>query len=161
MATPAQDYIRRLVDGRFPFQPNGLYLLLSDIKDPGRYHWGLYLSIGRGHGRVFNMVNSEKTNWEWDYQEGPTSGVPGSINLLIAFKLGDIEPDWHEALALRLSMVSRDEPISCRVWAKRALSELDGEDYIKLGRSVEELENYALMRLEFLPKSEGQEARIF
>ncbi|KAJ5094388.1 hypothetical protein N7456_010249 [Penicillium angulare] len=162
MATAAQAFLARLESGNFEFEPNGFYMLLSELKDPGKYHWGLYLAYNQRDGRVFHLEKSEETNMEWKFQSDPTTEAWVSKALRLAYKLGEIEPDWHEALALRISMVSRDEPVTCLTWLKRALRELHEEDYITLTRSITQLEFDALSRAYTLPRQPGgNDRRVF
>ena len=55
----------------------------------------------------------------------------------------------HDALAKRLTEIpvqpsSRYGPITCRVWVKEALEELDNEGYIKLQGKVNDIEQEAI-----------------
>lgn len=65
------------------------------------------------------------------------------MNLLAALKIAVMDPILHDPLATRLPQVSQTPPVTCRVWLKRALEELDEEGYIELLGSVDRIEEQA------------------
>ena len=131
------------------FETNGLYLLLSDIGAERQFHWGFYLAKGPTDGVIFHLISGPQTGNTWQYQTKPSTNVPNSVNLLVAVKIAVMDPGLHDALAKRLTEIpvqpsSRYGPITCRVWVKEALEELDEEGYIKLRGKVNDIEQEAI-----------------
>ncbi|KAL5336017.1 hypothetical protein BJX70DRAFT_401076 [Aspergillus crustosus] len=114
------------------FETDGLYILLSDLGDERQFHWGFYLAKSPDHGQVMHFVNNTDTNHEWKFISRESVGVPKSLTLLVASKIAVMETALHEPLDEKLAQVSTTEPITCRVWLKRALELLDDEGFIKL-----------------------------
>lgn len=131
------------------FDTNGLYLLLSDLGDGYRFHWGLYLAKSGDSGTIFHITNSDDDAKAWVYEAKESGNVGKSQRLLIGLKIAVMDPALHESLQGRLQQVpiaysSRfKEEITCRVWAKEALFELDSEGYISLTVPVEDIEEEA------------------
>lgn len=133
------------------FDTNGLYVLLTDIGAELQFHWGFYLATRPEEGMVFHLINNASTNNVWKYQAKFSTGVPNSLNLLFALKIAVLDPALHTALGDRLAQIPvapspRYGPITCRVWLKEALSELDNEGFIKLIKCVNKVEDEALMQ---------------
>ncbi|KAJ0414820.1 hypothetical protein BJY00DRAFT_294495 [Aspergillus carlsbadensis] len=78
------------------------------------------------------MVNNADTNYKWQYKAKTSYGVPGSLLLIFALKIGVMDPGLHPPLEARLDPVSAEPPVTCRIWLLRALEDLDDEGYIKL-----------------------------
>lgn len=127
------------------FDPNGLYILVSDIGAEAQFHWGLYLATSAKAGQIFHMVNNKDTGYKWQYQAKPSQNVPSSLTLLVGRKIAVMDPSLHGPLAERLAAVSTTPPVTCRLWLKRALSDLDDEGYIKLNKSVDWIEEEAFI----------------
>ncbi|KAJ9293156.1 hypothetical protein DTO271G3_8100 [Paecilomyces variotii] len=132
---------------------NGLYILLSDIGAELQFHWGLYLAKEPTHGVIFHVICGPHTGNKWKYQMKLSSNVPSSFNLLLAIKIAVIDPVLHDSLAERLAQVpvqdsSRYGRITCRVWLKEALEELDNEGYIALKATVNKIEEDAIIEAE-------------
>lgn len=143
-------YEKAMPSDPITFETNGFYLLLSDIGAARQFHWGLYLAKGPSNGTTFHLIKGPHTGNKWQYQSKTTTNVPNSVNLLVAIKIAVMDPSLHEALANRLAEVpvtasSRYGPITCRVWVKEALHELDDEGYIAInpGSNVDEIEHDA------------------
>ncbi|KAL1873745.1 hypothetical protein Plec18167_006263 [Paecilomyces lecythidis] len=135
--------------GDINLDPNGLYILLSDIGAEFRFHWGLYLAKESAYGTIFHVINGPHTGNKWEYQTKSSNRIPYSLNLLLAIKIAVIDPVLHDALAERLAQVpvrdsGRYGPVSCRVWLKEALEELDNEGYIALKAPVSQIEEDAI-----------------
>ncbi|KAE8151742.1 hypothetical protein BDV25DRAFT_138563 [Aspergillus avenaceus] len=126
------------------FDPNGLYILISDIGSDIQFHWALYLAATSHHGMMFHMIWSIETGHKWQYQVKSIMGTPNSLNLLVALKIATMEPALHAALTDRLALIPHTAPITCRLWLKRALHDLDEEGYIQLTGKVDEIEQEAL-----------------
>ncbi|KAE8417866.1 hypothetical protein BDV36DRAFT_255611 [Aspergillus pseudocaelatus] len=137
------------------FDRNGLYILVSDIGSDIQFHWAFYLVQSRGQGIMFHVINSLETSNQWQYQTKPIIGTPYSLNLLVAVKIAVMDPALHRALADRLAAVPDTPPITCRLWLKRALLELDEEGYIQLTGKVDDIEQEALIEA-----AENQPRRI-
>lgn len=127
------------------FEANGLYIFLTDIGAERQFHWGFYLAKGPKNGVIFHMINSVRTGDKWEYQAKSSNTVPYSKMLLLALNIAVIEPELHDALAQRLPAVSSDGAITCRVWLRNALQELDDEGFIKLIASVDKVEEEAVI----------------
>ncbi|KAK2762048.1 hypothetical protein FQN54_001054 [Arachnomyces sp. PD_36] len=128
------------------FDPNGLYIVLSDIGAIDRFHWGLYLATSEDIGVIFHLTNPPNSS-EWIYETRTTSNMRQSVNLLVATKiavidpvLGGIMPDRLAQIPIQYSARFRED-ITCRVWLKEALFALDEEGFIKLTASVDDVEN--------------------
>ncbi|KAK1144126.1 hypothetical protein N8T08_005788 [Aspergillus melleus] len=121
------------------FDTNGLYILVSNIGAVRQFHWGLYLATTPNDGRVSHMVNNIETGYKWRYRTRISNNVPISKSLIVAVKIAVMDPALHGALAGRLKVVSEDPPISCLIWLRRALKDLDDEGFIKLFAKVEDI----------------------
>jgi hypothetical protein len=119
---------------------DGLYIIVRDLGDTYRFHWGLYLATRTSTGDLSHAVNTVNKN-SWAYE------VRRDINLidwrfLAAVKVGIIETELHDALRSRLREIPMGyssrfkEDMSCRVWVKEALFALDNEGFIQLVGSV-------------------------
>lgn len=62
-----------------------------------------------------------------------------SKTLLVALKIAVMDPCLHEPLAERLAAVPVTQSVTCRLWLRQALFDLDNEGYIKLTRTVDEV----------------------
>ncbi|KAF2490045.1 hypothetical protein BU16DRAFT_169152 [Lophium mytilinum] len=77
--------------------------------------------------------------------------VPNSLNLLVAIKIAVIEPVLQPSMTTVLAEVPRVRSskygnITCRVWVKEALLKLDELGYIKLIKTVEWIEDDAILK---------------
>lgn len=131
------------------FDAGGLYILVSDIGAERQFHWGLYLATTSSSGFIFHLINNESTNNTWGYQMKASTNVPSSISLLVAVKIAVLDSVLQDALPDRLAQVAIQDSslygkITCRIWVKQALHELDDEGYIKLTQSVNAVEEEAL-----------------
>ncbi|KAG2412883.1 hypothetical protein HFD88_010440 [Aspergillus terreus] len=127
------------------FDTNGLYILVSDIGAEAQFHWCFYLATSAKEGQIFHLINNEDTGHTWQYQTKPSEDVPLSITLLVGRKIAVMHPNLHGPLAERLAAVSTTPPVTCRLWLKRALSDLDDEGYIQLKESVDWIEEEAFI----------------
>ncbi|KAI9835338.1 MAG: hypothetical protein M1819_002482, partial [Sarea resinae] len=132
------------------FEAGGLYILVSNIGAESYFHWGLYHALTPSDGLISHLINTPLTNHRWAYQSKHSSRVSHSLNLLVAVQVGVLEPVLWSALCDRLARISvsssaRHGHMTCRVWVKRALEELDDEGYIVLARSVDVVEDEAVL----------------
>ncbi|GAD96724.1 hypothetical protein ANI_1_1546064 [Paecilomyces variotii No. 5] len=123
---------------------DGLYILVRDLGDTYRFHWGLYLATKASTGDLFHAVNTvNKDSWAYEVRQ--------DINLidwrfLAAVKVGVIETELHDALRSRLQEIPMTysprfkEEMSCRVWIKESLFALDNEGFIQLVGSVDAID---------------------
>ncbi|KAM5438414.1 hypothetical protein MferCBS31731_004991 [Microsporum ferrugineum] len=131
-----------------PFEANGLYVLLSDRGDLWTFHWGLYLANTKDNGTVYHLVNPPNSN-DWMYEAKQSNNVQNSNRLLVALKVGIVEPLLHEMLGQCLSEVPIQystrfhENITCRVWLKEALYELNERGLLNITKSVDSIEEEA------------------
>ncbi|PLB53940.1 hypothetical protein P170DRAFT_431694 [Aspergillus steynii IBT 23096] len=134
----------------FPLDPNALYILLLDRGDSYLFHWALYLAKSASSGIMYHLINpdtTDPTTWKYEIQ-GISDGSYFS-RVLLALKLGTLDPVVHDAVAGRLGDVPIQysgrfkENVTCRVWLKEALYALDDEGYVELGRSVNEIDTEA------------------
>lgn len=127
------------------FDLDGLYIIMSDLGGNSRFHWTLYLETAFQSGEIFHLTTPDNSN-EWVYENKPTPDMRDTSRLVVAIKVAVIEPDLHDALRIRLSEIPIQysarfkEDVTCRVWLKEVLFELDNEGYIKLTDSVEGIE---------------------
>ncbi|RJE27459.1 hypothetical protein PHISCL_00193 [Aspergillus sclerotialis] len=115
------------------FTTNGLYIILTDMGHETLYHWGLYLSQSPHDG-------SPHTDHKWTYQSKPNTGVPYSAQMLVVVKIGVIDEDLHESLMTALAEVSTDEPVTCRVWLRRALDKVHERGIVIFTGRISEVE---------------------
>lgn len=125
------------------FTTNGLYIILTDIGHETLYHWGLYLSQSPHDGIIFQLINGPHTDHKWRYQSKPNTGVPYSAQMLVAVKIGVIDEDLHDSLLTALAEVSTDEPVTCRVWLRRALEEVNERGIVMFNGRISEMEGEA------------------
>ncbi|OAX85118.1 hypothetical protein ACJ72_00490 [Emergomyces africanus] len=98
---------------------NSLFILLSDRGETFTFHWGLIME---------------------------------SRSLLTALQVAVVEPVLQESLGDRLAEVNTGysncfhEDMTCRVWVKETLSELEIHGYINLVKDVAEIERKASTR---------------
>ncbi|EFE29508.1 uncharacterized protein ARB_03586, partial [Trichophyton benhamiae CBS 112371] len=127
------------------FDENGFYILLSDRGDSWRFHWGLYLAKTKTSGIVYHLVNdTPSTDWRLEVKE--SGNVLQSNKLLGALKIGIIEPMLHEMLGQCLMEIPIEystrfkENITCRVWLKEAVHELNERGLLNIHESVDSIE---------------------
>lgn len=125
------------------FETDGLYIIVTDIGYEALYHWGLYLAQGRDHGQIFHMINGPRSGGQWEYQMKPSEHDPYVASLLVALKIGVIEPVLQQALADALAEVPVDAPVTCRVWLQRALDELHQRGFVWLHGGIAAIEQEA------------------
>ncbi|KAJ5698656.1 hypothetical protein N7462_000661 [Penicillium macrosclerotiorum] len=93
------------------------------------------------------MTNNVSTNGQWKYIAKQSVDVPYSKHLLVATKIGVIStsPQWAEAVKTCMDNVNQDPPVTCRIWVKRALQDLQQQGFIwfKDGCNEDNLENEA------------------
>lgn len=142
------------------FEANTLYLLILDRGDTYLFLWSLYLTTTATEGIHFK-INNDAGPTDWKYERTPTNEIPCLRRLLLALKIGAVEPIMHGALSDRLALVPLTiystrfrENLSCRVWAKEALFALDDEGYLNLGKTVQGIEEEAKY-LAMMAKSKG------
>lgn len=122
------------------FDPNSLYILLSDLGAERQFHWEFYHAITETDGQQYHLVNNADTGHTWKYLSRCTRGIPRTLTLLAAMKIAVIDPALHGPLGARLEDVSTAPPVTCRVWLKRALRDLDEEGFFQLTGKVEDIE---------------------
>lgn len=145
-------------DNEISFDPNSLYILISDIGEVSQFHWAFYLALGPNHGTTFHTINNRDTGSQWQYQTKPSIGIPNSKTLLLALRISIMHPTLHSALAERLAAVPVIEPVTCRLWLKQALFDLDNEGYIKLTREVDDIEMEGILLAEDNKKANQRSA---
>ena len=162
------------------FDPNGFYILLSKMAEPGLFHWGFYLSINKARennplsdslllGTTYHVTktptNDPATNNKWRYEEKKRYGVATSKAVVVAIKVGVLDPALHGPLGEILAGIPLQnstifhEASSCRVWLKDALHSLDERGFIKLKSTVEAIEEEAFESTEVSQVDE--EVQIF
>lgn len=139
------------------FEPNNLYILLLDGGGAGIFKWQLYLATTIS-GRTFYITNESSPTWQYK-SEAVNMSTSGKV--LLALKVGAVEPILHSALAARLGLVPLTlysvrcrESLCCRVWVQEALFALDDEGYLIMRKSAKEFEQEA-KRLAIVNKCQG------
>lgn len=134
----------------FNLDVNALYILLLDRGDSYLFHWALYLAKSASSGIMYHLINPDTTKpTTWKYEMQPIHGGSYFSRVLLALKLGFLDPVVHNAVGHRLGEVPIQysgrfkENVTCRVWLKEALYALDDEGYVELGRSVNEIDTEA------------------
>ncbi|KKZ68517.1 hypothetical protein EMCG_05801 [[Emmonsia] crescens] len=123
------------------FDPDSLYILLSDLGDAYRFHWGILLATTPTSGTIFHLINPDISNKTlWAYETKCSDMVASSARLLVGVKIAPLEPVLHAAAGDFLKEIPIadsqrfKENISCRVWVLEALYELDNSGFINLSR---------------------------
>ncbi|EZF35052.1 hypothetical protein H101_01418 [Trichophyton interdigitale H6] len=128
------------------FDENGFYVLISDRGDSWRFHWGLYLAKTPTDGIIYHLLNTTSST-EWRLEVKESSNVIHSNKLLGALKIGIIEPMLHEMLGQCLLEIPIEystrfkENITCRVWLKEAIYELNERGLLNITKSVDFIED--------------------
>jgi hypothetical protein len=131
-------------------ESNGLYIVISNLGYDRLFHWGLYLATSPNEGLIYHLVGQVSIEETWYYRVKYSTGVPFAQELLLAFKIGVLDPALHEPMAQRLLEVPQGYStrfggrITSRIWVKEALYLLDQEGYIKLTADVNEIEAEAV-----------------
>jgi hypothetical protein len=116
----------------------GIYVILSSIGSPGRFHWGIYLKLSQAMGFVAHARHPTESlsslEWELEYSQNFT--LESSVSLILALKVGTLQTSRYRAYenALRDPTLMEDsdgEDFTCRIWVKRALRKLDEDGFIK------------------------------
>ncbi|KAJ5736720.1 uncharacterized protein N7483_001845 [Penicillium malachiteum] len=143
------------------FEQNAIYIALLDRGDTYLFHWELYLATSATEGVIFHATDDAQPG-VWEYKRAPTNEMPELRRLVLALKIGSVEPVLHNALSERLATVPMTrfsprfgEQLSCRVWLKEALFVLDDEGYVNLGKGPAEIEEEAKY-LGMMNKSKNQ-----
>jgi hypothetical protein len=112
-------------------------------------------------GHIYHLLgDANSTNWY--FESRLSENVTTSKSLLVALKIGDLDPALHQPLLDRLKEIPIanstrfHERITCRVRIKEALFVLDNEGYINLTSSVDDVEAEATS-LAILNKSQGKQ----
>lgn len=131
-------------------EANGLYIVISNLGYDRLFHWGLYLATSPNEGLIYHLVGQVTIEETWYYRVKYSTGVPLGHELLLAYKIGVLDPALHEPMAQRLLEVPQGYSIrfggrvTSRVWVKEALYLLDQEGYIKLTAEIDEIEAEAI-----------------
>ncbi|KAJ5083791.1 hypothetical protein N7456_013218 [Penicillium angulare] len=130
------------------FETNSLYVVLLERGDTYLFHWELYLATSPAEGVIFHVTDDTGPSL-WEYGRVPTNEMPNLRRLLLALKIGSVEPMLHNALSERLALIplSRfstrfSEQLNCRVWVKEALFVMD-DGYVNLDKGPKEIEEEA------------------
>lgn len=116
----------------------GIYLVLSSIGMPGRFHWGLYLKLSRNLGFVAHAQHPDwslsSLDWEMEYTQKAT--LESSVNLILALKVGTLQTSKYSSYERNLrepALMNESESsdFSCRIWVKRALKQLHEEGFVE------------------------------
>ncbi|KAJ5961015.1 uncharacterized protein N7479_008165 [Penicillium vulpinum] len=141
-------------------EPNALYILLLDLGGSCLFEWKLYLSSTPTMGRTFHITN-ETGPIAWQYKTEVVYNIASNMRVVLALKIGVVEPVLHAALGARLALVPLAlysarfrEGLCCRVWVQEALFALDDEGYLGLARSVVDIEQEG-RQIGMLNKSRG------
>lgn len=99
---------------------------------------------------MYHLINPSTTDpTTWKYEIQAITDASYFNRVLLALKLGVLDPVVHDAVGSRLAEVPIQysgrfkENVTCRVWLKEALYALDDEGYVELGRSVNEIDTEA------------------
>ena len=134
-----------------PYKDYGVYIILSNLSKPAKWHWGLFICVSKPYGQVYHATN---VPGPWRFEEHMTSGVVDSKQILAAIELA-ILPDEDKIdiahKALKDVPVSPDgdfcerwgEHFTCRIWVKKALEKLKTVGVLNFS-SADELEQEAI-----------------
>ncbi|KAJ6092945.1 hypothetical protein N7486_008234 [Penicillium sp. IBT 16267x] len=143
------------------FKLNALYIAILDRRDTYLFHWELYLAKTSTEGIFFHITN-EVGQTRWEYDRAQANEMPQLHALLLALRIGSVEPGLHNDLSDRLALVilttfsSRiSEQLNCRLWLKEALFVMDDEGYVNLSKGPAEIEAEARY-LAILSKSKSE-----
>ncbi|KAF2425515.1 hypothetical protein EJ08DRAFT_594316 [Tothia fuscella] len=135
------------------YENYSIYVILSlRGANPG-FHWGIFCPTATPTGQVWHAIN-RSGGWSLELKE--TSGVPTSMSLCLAFKVGTVNSANWETFKQTLASVpangqpspNTNEEFTCRVWVKDALHALHLAGVIRLLKSIAEIELEALDKAE-------------
>lgn len=138
-------------DPLLPYKDYGVYILMSNISKPAKWHWGLFVCVSKPYGQVYHATNR---TGPWEFKESLTDGVVDSKQILAAIELTILSSEDKIDIAhkaLKDVPVSADgdfcekwgEHFTCRVWVKKALEKLKTVGVINFS-SAGELEDEAI-----------------
>jgi hypothetical protein len=128
---------------------HSIYIILSlRGAEPG-FHWSFFIPTDKPHGEVWHATNR---TGGWFMETKSTPGVPNSISVCVALKLGTFTNENWVTLRSTLSNVpssgqpslNTGEAFTCRVWVKDAILALHNASVINLTKPIEEIEKDAL-----------------
>lgn len=123
--------------------PKGIYIVLWNIADPMKFHWGLFIALDEKSGYIFHYKIGPKSNDKWVFQPKTYSFI-GSITFLVGLKISeavDIRKDMLDRIKERLEQVEfNDKQDNCRTWTLRAVRLLDQEGFMGLTATREVIE---------------------
>jgi len=133
------------------YENMSIYLILSlRGAEPG-FHWGIFVPTATPKGWVWHAVN-RAGGWRLEIKE--TSGVPTSMSLCLAIKVG-VVGNWEKFNNTLAAVPSQGQPsaiteeaFTCRVWTKDALHALHTAKIIKLLKSIADIEKEAITAAE-------------
>lgn len=132
------------------FEANGLYLFLSERCHKLTFHWGLYLAKTADVGIVYHLLSNGDV---WSFETEPGDNLVRSRSFSLALKIAIIEPALHglvseclEAIPIQRYSSRFREDVTCRVWVKEALYELDQSGLIKLVWPISRIETDAAVK---------------
>lgn len=132
------------------FEANGLYLFLSERCHKLTFHWGLYLAKSPDTGTVYHLLHNGDV---WSLETQPGDNLIKTRSFSLALRIAIIEPALHgfvseclEAIPIKTYSSRFREDVTCRVWVKEALYELDQSGLIKLVWPIYQIETDASVK---------------
>ncbi|KAH7335091.1 hypothetical protein BKA66DRAFT_435612 [Pyrenochaeta sp. MPI-SDFR-AT-0127] len=126
-----------------------IYVIMSlRGANPG-FHWGLFVPTNKPQGYVWHATN---VGGGWTMEEKITSGIPNSMSLCLAFKVGTVNSSNWDTLRSTLHQVPAEgqpspntgEDFSCRTWVEDSLLALHNASIIQLSKAIQTIEEDVL-----------------
>ncbi|WEW59814.1 hypothetical protein PRK78_005294 [Emydomyces testavorans] len=127
-------------------ETNCLYIVLSERGDFLTFHWALYLATAPRSGIIYHLINPGGV---WTYEKKISQTLVDSRSLSLVLKIANMDPKcWGlmeqclAAIPIQYSTRFRED-ITCRVWLKEAIYDLDQSGLIHILTSVLDIEQEA------------------
>ncbi|KAK2871592.1 hypothetical protein FQN49_003024 [Arthroderma sp. PD_2] len=145
MASKSRDDIAR------QYENYSIYVILSTRGANPGFHWGIFVPTDTPTGQVWHATNREGG---WKLEQRPSSNVPFSMSLVLAYKIGSVnDSNWQTCKDVLSGVAAGPHPspntgeaFSCRVWAKDAIIALRDNGIIVLEEDLSSIEALLLSR---------------
>jgi hypothetical protein len=126
------------------YENYAIYILLSSRGAKPGFHWGIFMPTASPNGHVWHATNREG-GWKLEYKT--SANVPFSLSLVLAYKIGSIDPSQAQTCLNILNGVNAGglspntgEATNCRVWVKDAIIALHSNRIIELAETFDSME---------------------
>ncbi|RJE21949.1 hypothetical protein PHISCL_05724 [Aspergillus sclerotialis] len=127
------------------YENYAVYVLLSSRGAQPGFHWGIFIPTASPNGHVWHATNREGG---WKLEQKISANVPFSMSLVLAYKIGSVNPSsWQTCLnvlngvnANGIPSPNTGEQFSCRVWVKDAILALHNNHILVLSETISAIE---------------------